>query len=168
MSTWWWWKKRFSIFGSLWAREWPNVLFVFYVILCFSKKFPLFYFNVTARVLCVFVFLCICLLLLCSHCWFYRLCVFCVFVFFSSFLSKVFFFKICPLKGLLLAPLGALYLICTQRSVRICPILAPRCYIRLWHGIYPCLFQTKLCCCCNMRSPALHPYHYTANRRGSF
>ena len=67
-------------------------------VLCVFVFFSYFYFNVTARVLCVFVFLCICLLLLYSRCWFYRLCVFCVLVFFS-FLSKVFFFKICPLKG---------------------------------------------------------------------
>ena len=38
---------------------------VFYVFSCFSL---IFYFNVTARVLCVFVFLCICLLLLNSRC----------------------------------------------------------------------------------------------------
>ena len=101
-------------------------------VLCnfvFFKKISPIFISMSLPVFCVF--LCICLLLLCSRCWFCRLCVFCVFVFFSSFLSKVFFFKICPLKGLLLAPLGALYLICTQRSVRICPILAPRCYIRL-------------------------------------
>ena len=35
-----------------------SMLCVFYV---FSCSFPYFYFNVTARVLCVFVFLCICL-----------------------------------------------------------------------------------------------------------
>ena len=75
------------ICGSLWAREWPNVLFVFYVILCFSKKFPLFLYQCHCPCFvcfCVFVYLSsiavFTLLVLPSLCF---LC-FCVFFFFPQ------------------------------------------------------------------------------------
>ena len=80
-------RDTWSVCGSLWAREWPNVLFVFYVILCFSKKFPLFLFQCHCPCFvcfCVFVYLSsiavFTLLVLPSLCF---LC-FCVFFFFPQ------------------------------------------------------------------------------------
>ena len=73
------------------------MLFVFCVFLCFSKKFPLFLFQCHCP-----CFVCFCVFVYLSSIAVFTLLVLpslCFLCFFSSFLSKVFFFKICPLRG---------------------------------------------------------------------
>ena len=72
-------------------------------ILCifvFFKKISPIFISMSLPVFCVFLCFCVFVFYCCVHVVGSTVSVFFVFLcFFSSFLSKVFFFKICPLKG---------------------------------------------------------------------